>query len=816
MTFTNSYDTLGRLVSRTHPDGGIEKFGYSARGMTAYTNQIGATNFFAYDQAGRKNFETNANNELLQFYYMPSGDLTNLIDGKGQSTKWAYDAYGRVTNKLDQTGTRILAYAYDPDGRLTNRWSAAKLNTYYAYDSVGNLTNINYRLSPDVALQYDALNRLTTMVDAVGTTVYTYTSGGQLLTEDGPFASDTVTNGYVNRLRVSLGLQQPTGAWTNGFGYDAAARLTNVTSQGGSFSYDYSAGGTVLPGTLMRRIALPNTSLITNLYDSEARLTGTFLQTSAGSTLDSATYGYNLANQRTTFTNAAGTFVQYSYDNIGQLKVADSSVNSEDRGYNYDAAWNLHYRTNNGSLGTFTVDTKNELTTAPSPANALTYDSNGNIASAQSGHSAYAYDDENRLIEWAHYQNSPSNPTAGDTITELAYDGLGRLRQRAEYVYPNSGIGQLPSPANTNWQLVAATAYIYDGLRVIQERDSNNVPVVSYTRGTDLSGSLEGAGGIGGLLARSSGYSGGNWSTHNYYHADGNGNTTYLETSAQGLAASYRYDPFGNTISSSGTYAAANVYRFSGKEYMTNSGMYYYLYRFYDPNLQRWINRDPLADVLVGRSRQMGVSAPVSQILAGSSAVRPSLNRFLAEGLLGPNLYGYVNNSPLDFVDPLGLVAGIWVPCKNFHQHEHAPWTWVDTGFLLGLGLAPILGVELGGTLLGTWLGDTGVVGVGTTVGTTTSTVVSTTGTSTTMTITFGGGGTTVSVLGTGTTITGTVGGGTTITVGSGLGFYVGANIPSSSPFLEQFWNGMWTETFGGSGPGLFGGNGSFTGSGLY
>src|ERR1051326_7321430 len=63
---------------------------------------------------------------------------------------------------------------------------------------------------------------------------------------------------------------------------------------------------------------------------------------------------------------------------------------------------------------------------------------------------------------------------------------------------------------------------------------------------------MEGAGGIGGWLARSSGYSGGNWSTHYFYHADGNGNITYLVDSSQALAASYRYDSFGNTLSSSG------------------------------------------------------------------------------------------------------------------------------------------------------------------------------------------------------------------------------------------------------------------------
>src|SRR5207244_13321334 len=102
-------------------------------------------------------------------------------------------------------------------------------------------------------------------------------------------------------------------------------------------------------------------------------------------------------------------------------------------------------------------------------------------------------------------------------------------------------------------------------MRVIQERGGNN-PTVGYTRGIDLSGRLEGAGGIGGLLARSHGYSGGNFSTHSYYHADGNGNITYLLNSSQSKVAEYRYDPFGNLISSSGTLATANVYRFSSKE----------------------------------------------------------------------------------------------------------------------------------------------------------------------------------------------------------------------------------------------------------
>ena len=87
--------------------------------------------------------------------------------GKVQTTKWNYDEYGRVTNKLDQAAVEILRYTYDADSRLASRWSKAKTTTYYTNDAVGNLTKINYPAITDVTLAYDALNRLTNMMDAV-------------------------------------------------------------------------------------------------------------------------------------------------------------------------------------------------------------------------------------------------------------------------------------------------------------------------------------------------------------------------------------------------------------------------------------------------------------------------------------------------------------------------------------------------------------------------------------------------------------------------------------------------------------------------
>ena len=78
-----------------------------------------------------------------------------------------------------------------------------------------------------------------------------------------------------------MSLQQPTGLWTNKFVYDAAGRLTNVTSPAGAFAY--TVGGASAASSLVKKIALPNSSYITNTYGSVARLTGTYLDNSANS-----------------------------------------------------------------------------------------------------------------------------------------------------------------------------------------------------------------------------------------------------------------------------------------------------------------------------------------------------------------------------------------------------------------------------------------------------------------------------------------------------------------------------------------------------
>jgi YD repeat-containing protein len=327
VVITNAYDNLARLLTRSYPDGGVERFGYSAFGLIAYTNQLTNVTHYGYDAAQRKIAETNALTQTNQYAYNAAGDLTNLTDAKGDTTSWGYDLYGRVTNKVDATSTSILQYQYDADNRLTNRWSLAKSNTVYAYDNMGNLTSVTYPASPSLSFSYDAMNRMISMSDGIGTTAFTYTPVGQLASESGPWASDTVTYTYTDRLRTALDLQQPnTVDWVQNYGYDLASRLIGIMSPAGTFDYTYSPGlaGTTTASSLIANIALPNGAFITNTYDNNARLLGTWLTNSAGSNFDASVYTYNVGNQRTAVVRTGENTADYTYDAIGQV-IADQA-----------------------------------------------------------------------------------------------------------------------------------------------------------------------------------------------------------------------------------------------------------------------------------------------------------------------------------------------------------------------------------------------------------------------------------------------------------------------------------------------------------
>ena len=345
-------------------------------------------------------------------------------------------------------------------------------------------------------------------------------------------------------------------------------------------------------------------------YDTNGRLLSrTHL---LGSTpLGGHTYTLDALGRRTAETGGTGVSPvnrTFGYDPLGQVTAASYGTGLSDT-YAYDKAGNRN-SSSIASLGgastLYTANNANQYTAITGVSQPISYDANGNL-NLRNGNS-YTWDSHNRLLSVI-----PQNPVAGSKSLHYTYDGFHRRVLRTIRVW---------QPSN-QWTDLDSTRFFYDGWNVIEEHTitaGTQTLARTFTWGSDLSGTLQGAGGVGGLLLAEE-VSGGN-TTARHYHYDGNGNVTEITDLAGAKVASYRYDAYGNTLAASGPYSAQNRYRFSTKPLdgeVTGAPLYYYGYRFYDPITGSWLSRDPIEE----------------------------------EG--GVNLYGFVGNDGICAVDSLGL-----------------------------------------------------------------------------------------------------------------------------------------------------------------
>ena len=216
----------------------------------------------------------------------------------------------------------------------------------------------------------------------------------------------------------------------------------------------------------------------------------------------------------------------------------------------------------------------------------------------------WAADEQNRLTAMTMKSGLPTGMIR--KRLEFTYDYLGR---RVEKKVLNSWTG-------TSGTTATHLKYVYDGHNLIAELNgSNNTVLSTYVWGLDLSGTIQGAGGVGGLLMVREG-------SKTYFPAyDGNGNVSALLDSADGsLDAKYEYGAFGEPLRVGGTTIAEdNPFRYSTKYTDEESGLVYYGFRYYSPSLGRFLNRDPIGE------------------------------------LGGSNLYAFVENDPVNGWDYLGL-----------------------------------------------------------------------------------------------------------------------------------------------------------------
>ncbi len=260
----------------------------------------------------------------------------------------------------------------------------------------------------------------------------------------------------------------------------------------------------------------------------------------------------------------------------------------------------------------------------PDDRQALLYDLDGNLTF--DGTWSYTWDAENRLRTMT-MTNVAGIANSNRLRLEFTYDHQGRRVEKVVKRWTGSTFAN----AVTNrfvYDLPAAPgAAQAGGWNLIAEVGPSGSLVRSYVWGLDLSGTMEDAGGIGGLLlvtCHSSPV------TNCFVAYDGNGNVTALVKGGNDpIAARCEYSPFGETLRATGPLAKANPFRFSTKFADGESGLVYYGYRYYAPGLGRFVNRDPIEE----------------------------------EG--GNSLYGFAVNDPLNHYDTHGhsplLIAAVLV-----------------------------------------------------------------------------------------------------------------------------------------------------------
>jgi len=551
-TLSFAYDAMDRMTQITYPDGTYEQFIYNLLDLAATRDRLGRWTTNAYNADRQLTSTQDPLGRVTRYDWCQCGAMTGLIDPMGRETTWDYDIQSRPIAKHYADGSTI-SYAYEnTTSRLNTRMDEKGQRTVYQYNIDDTLATVNYPNAtiptPTVAYTYDAsYNRILTMLDGVGTTVYTYNpitptpvlGAGRLSSVSGPLPNSMVTYQYDQLGRV-------VSRAINGVGqaatYDVLGRPIIMTNALGSFTYGYVDATYRLASE-----AYPNGQ--TNLYSyynnvGDQRLLQIRHLYPNGSLLSAFGYAYNAVGQITAWTNQWDTLPTRvwlpSYDAADQLtNVASTGGPSPvmNFAYAYDPAGNRTLAQSNAAPNQFNYNALNQLVGAiPGLTNSATYE----------------WDAENRLTAI----------NQGANRSEFTYDGLGR---RVETVEKTNGV------ANTN------NYYIWCGARLCEVRDGTGVNTLRR------------------LFSQGESVLNGDNSPVNYYYTRDHLASIREAVDANGNCASrYDYDPYGRqttiqeSLATTFTYAADFLHR--------QSGLFLTLFRGYSSALGSWISRDPIGE----------------------------------------------------------------------------------------------------------------------------------------------------------------------------------------------------------------------------
>jgi RHS repeat-associated protein len=612
------------------------------------------------------------------------------------NTSMVNDALGRLTT-LSRTSTttpkafadELTTYTYNLADSLTGITDAEQHTSSYTSNYRGQFTAITDPLQNTTTLSYQDFGcpgcgggaKLTALKDAKAAaannpgTVYQYDYWGRQTLETDPVNKkiryEYYDDGLVWKKFDTTGTERLLATYL----YNDRGQVTDITYPDGSgnhFTYNpdgtlHTAANAAITYTFTRYAGGPHKGLLQSIADSHGRqityndydALGRRKQITFTDGTDQrvTSYVYNEANRLKTITSAAGTFA-FGYDKLGRRKTlsyphnvtADYSYDDLDRltgirhtsgsttiafaeYTQFDKVGNRKNKLTPSGTEDYQYDELYRLTQAATPNDSenFSYDAVGNRQSGPGAKdTAYLYNEANQLLEGRtlHYaydnngnQTARIVPGATDKSWTQTWDYENRLtrveklkgteRKTVTFSYDPFGrrIGKQTETVVDGVTSTKTTSYVYDHEDIVLEitTDGSSTTKTVYTHGPGIDEPL--------AMERNGSY--------HYYHADGLGSVTAITDQSKTVVQRYGYDTFG-AITEVADPGFVQPYTYTAREWDRETGLYYYRARYYDPVEGRFISRDPIG-------------------FAGGDV----------------NLYGYVQNNPVNWTDPSGEYAEV-------------------------------------------------------------------------------------------------------------------------------------------------------------
>ncbi len=674
-TTNYTYDKSRQLTRIVRPLNAVERFTYDHDGLLMSQRKalvVAPTDATPTNPRPSDLIASQWKNELRSYY--GSGDLRTKTDAEGYVTTYAYDFAGRLeyeTVPVTDSQNRVTRTVYDAAGQ--------EIEKYLGWGSSDQIRYSRQGFTPNGKLDW--------VEDGVKSP-----TAGELTTTPGN-RTDLVYDAYDRPYRMVLphpdtGLPstacdaQPASCTLADFeqyGYNADGHRTSLRNRANAtLTYDYNALGKERLRSIPANTANPGGRIVNTGFDLTGRVVSI---TAEGQTLtkvfDNAgradyetdsylgvnnklDYTFDEAGNRTRLDYPGGGFARYEFDNLNRIRDVFDASGLTLAHYDYDLLSRVDLVTYaNGAISdpayypddalsgltqsipsrsmsfSYGRNRQNQITnlavSVPSPATLWTendfmwspsttsvrsyvpnklnqyktidggtlgYDLNGNLIS--DGTWTLGYDNENRM--------RTANRTGRSVVYE--YDPIGRRRAKIVDV--------------TN-----KTIYVSDGAEEIEERSGTNVVIRSYVNAANTDDRIS-------MLDNAQCGTGG----HCFYQVNHQGSTIAFTNQQGQVLQTYSYDAYGNSNVS----ASGNPFRYTGRRFDEETGLYYYRARYYSPTHGRYLQTDPLG-------------------------YKDNLN-----------LYAYVGNDPVNNVDPTGMFT-----CTTYPDGSQKCWSrpnHLDRAFL--------------------------------------------------------------------------------------------------------------------------------------